>query len=678
MRNLSFSKLLLIVAAVPLLAMTWFAGRLTYESWSRYDDLVRASSLVRLSVAVSRFAGIAIPGEGAITREVVSGHGDKATLDARRRMTDDLYRGVREAADANVAKSPALDEQLKAIDARVQAIAALREKVDAKTPMTPTDSTIVIAPTAARAIDFVATVASVASDAVLSRRIFGLYATLQFNENALVQRGTGQLALETGKLSPDASLLLARAVTLHTTFAKLFKDYAPAESVALYQPFDTANGRELQALRELALKSNGTPASPAQVQRWLEISRDLTGVLTKVVSATADAVSAETDQLVAAARSSLIFYCGVSLAMLLLVLLTSRLVLRTLRDLLGALAGTMEALGDQRLDITVPSVGRTDEIGVMARAAESFRTNLIRVAAMEGEQKAAETRVGEEKRRMLAEIAANFESEVGGVVQAVTAGAAQMETNARSTAQAIDEVQSLATGVSAASELASTNMHTVAASTEELATSIAGVAEQVRRSNEIAQSASRAALETDGTVQGLASAAEKIGTVVALISDIASQTNLLALNATIEAARAGESGRGFAVVAAEVKSLATQTAAATGDIQTQIAAMQSMTHKTVEAIRAINKIVQEMDDISGTVAAAVEEQRAATEEIARNVQQAANGAQNVSGNITGVSQAASTTGKGANQVLNGSVELSRMAGKLGDAVTHFVGRVRAA
>ena len=678
MRNLSFSKLLLIVAAVPLFAMVLFAGRLTFESWSRYQDLTRASSLVRLSVAVSRFAGIATPGEGAITRETVAGRGDKDTLDRRRRATDEFYQAVREAAAANVVKDVKLEEHLRAIDDRMKLLADLRQKVDARLVTSPTASTAVIAPMAARAIDLLGTAASVASDAVLSRRIFAIYATLQFNENALVQRGTGQLALETGKPPADAYLLLARAAALHATFGKLFRDFVPGEMVALFRSFDAANGRELQELRELALKNSGTPASPEQVKRWVALNGEFTGVLNKIVVATADAVAAEAEQMVADARRDLSFYCGISLVLLLLVLLTCRMVLRTLRGLLGGLAGTMEALGNRRLDTTVEGLARNDEIGVMARAAENFRTNLIRVEAIEAEQKAAEARAGVEKQRILAELAANFEAEVGGVVQAVTGGAARMETSARTTAQAIDEVQGLATGVSAASEQSSTNMQTVAASTEELSASISDVAQQVRRSNEVAQSASRAAQDTDSTVQGLASAAEKIGTVVALISDIANQTNLLALNATIEAARAGESGRGFAVVASEVKSLAGQTAKATGEIQTQIAAMQDITHQTVEAIRGINKIVQEMDQISGTIATAVEQQHSATQEIARNVQQAANGAQDVSGNITGVSQAASTTGTAANEVLTASVELSRIAGKLGEAVTFFVGKVRAA
>ena len=263
MRNLSFSKLLLMVAAIPLIAMAVFAGTLTYQSWTRYADLERASSLVRLAVAAGRFGGIAIPAEGAITRETVGGRNDKATLDARRKVTDELYAAVRAAGVANVVKDPRIEEHLKALDERMKLILDLRQKVDAKQITSPSASTVVLAPMASRALDLVGSAGSVVGDAVLARRIFAIYATLQFSENALLQRGTGQVGLETGKPPGEVYQLFTRGVALNATFGKLFRDYASPDMVALYQSFDSRHGRELQDLRELVIKNTGTPADLA-------------------------------------------------------------------------------------------------------------------------------------------------------------------------------------------------------------------------------------------------------------------------------------------------------------------------------------------------------------------------------------------------------------------------------
>src|SRR5215470_11738383 len=126
MQRISFSKLLLAVVLIPVVALMLFAGTLTYESWSRYGDLVRASSLLRLAVAATRFAVIGNPAEGAASRDYLAG-GDKPKLDERRRTSDDFYRALREAAAANVVKNTAIDEHLKFIDDKVRELAAMRE-----------------------------------------------------------------------------------------------------------------------------------------------------------------------------------------------------------------------------------------------------------------------------------------------------------------------------------------------------------------------------------------------------------------------------------------------------------------------------------------------------------------------------------------------------------------------
>src|ERR1700704_6017500 len=211
-----------------------------------------------------------------------------------------------------------------------------------------------------------------------------------------------------------------------------------------------------------------------------------------------------------------------------------------------------------------------------------------------------------------------------------------------------------------------------------LSASIDDISRQAAHAAGIASRAVSQAQATDGTVQGLAKTANRIGEVVGLINDIASQTNLLALNATIEAARAGEAGRGFAVVASEVKSLASQTAKATDDISEQIADMQKVAGDAREAIKGIGAIIGEVSEVATAIAAAVEQQGAATQEITRSTQQAAQGTRNVSDNIIGVSAGADAAGAAAQNVKTASEMLGAQTEQLRGQVDAFLGKIRAA
>ncbi len=606
MRKIAFSKLLMIIALVPLVAMAIFAGTLTYQTWSRYGDLTRVSSLVRLGVAMARVAAIAVPAEGAGSRDYLAG-GEKAKLDAARKNLDEFYRAVREAAAVNSVKDPRIEDHLKVIGDMLRDLAPMRTKVDAKA-VTPADITKFMVAIAGRGIEAVGTMAAVADDAILSRRLVSLYATLQFADGSMAQRGTGQIVLQEGKVPPAPFLLLANGFARQTTFGKLFNDFAAPEMVALYRSFDSTSGRALQELRELALKNSGTPATADQVKSWISLSAEMTAVLGKVVEGTTNLVAAEAEQMVAAARLGVWMYLGISLGMVALVLLVCRMVYTTLRDLLGGLAATMQALGERRTDVTVPSLERTDQIGVMAQAAENFRTSLIRVQALEAEQKEAETRAAAERKAAMRKLADEFESAVGTIVETVSTAATELEAAAGTLTRTADHTQELSTGVAAASEQASANVQSVASATNELTSSVHEIGRQVHDSSKIAGDAVQQASKTDARIGQLSQAAGRIGDVVKLITAIAEQTNLLALNATIEAARAGEAGKGFAVVAAEVKTLANQTAKATDEIGTQIAGMQTATGESVAAIKEIAATIGKIADASNAIAAAVEEQ----------------------------------------------------------------------
>jgi methyl-accepting chemotaxis protein len=334
------------------------------------------------------------------------------------------------------------------------------------------------------------------------------------------------------------------------------------------------------------------------------------------------------------------------------------------------------AAGDTQVE--VPAIGRRDEIGSIAEAVEVFKQNAIEKQALETAQVENEKRTAEEKRRSMNELAATFEANVGQLVQSLSSAAASMQDTARSMSLNADETNSQANVVATASKQTSSNVQTVASATEQLSSSIAEIGHQVSQSTKIAGKAVEDARRTDSTAQTLAAGAQKIGDIVTLIQNIAGQTNLLALNATIEAARAGDAGKGFAVVASEVKSLASQTAKATTEIASQITAIQASSEDAVAAIQGIIETISEIDKIATTIAAAVEEQGAATREIARNVQEAARGTEEVSTTISCVQHAANETGTAANQVLGAADQLSHQATDLTSQVNQFLENVKAA
>jgi len=342
---------------------------------------------------------------------------------------------------------------------------------------------------------------------------------------------------------------------------------------------------------------------------------------------------------------------------------------------IGRLTTVMVRLAERDWSTVVPDTERRDELGAMGRAVAVFRENGLasdRIAAERVAERAASNNAAR-----LVDITRAFEGKAERLVGNLAEAAEMLEGTAQSMSETSAGVTASAASVAASSNQASSSVQMVATAAEELTSSIQEIA---RRVNDQAQMAGRARDDvgrTDDVVRALSEGAQRIGEIVGLISNIASQTNLLALNATIEAARAGDAGKGFAVVASEVKSLATQTAKATGDISAQINQIQSATESAVTSIQGISHTIGEISEIAAGLAAAVEQQGAATAEIARNVQQAAIGTQDVTETIAAVSKGAGETFDSAGQVLEAARGLTREAEELRREVQTYVADVRA-
>jgi methyl-accepting chemotaxis protein len=353
------------------------------------------------------------------------------------------------------------------------------------------------------------------------------------------------------------------------------------------------------------------------------------------------------------------------------------LLTRPLTRPLKRITAVMLQMADGRTDVHIPGTSRGDEIGDMSRSLASFKENKLDADMQKAQEK---QRQEEEKQRQreadLKQLTESFQAEMAGVLAMVSTATEELNATAQSMTSIASETADKSSAMSTASHATADNISSVAGAAEELRSSIQELSGQVSSANQSTGSAVADVDQAVTQIEGLKSASEQIGTVIKLIQDIAEQTNLLALNATIEAARAGDAGKGFAVVANEVKNLAQQTSRATDEIAGQVSKVQSETEQAVHAVRAIEHKITEVNKTSTSIAAGINEQSYATEEITRGTQVSANHMHKLDEDVRYVNTAAQQTGAAAEQVLSASGALAQQTSELQTRIAQFVARVQ--
>jgi methyl-accepting chemotaxis protein len=454
----------------------------------------------------------------------------------------------------------------------------------------------------------------------------------------------------------------ARRAAARTAFDKAWEiadrelakldDLAPRWSRQKNRDRLTAIKEQLPRIRQAQLATMDTAASGIRDAVVIG-GNDYADKVTPVVDAATkslDELAQSIDELIeesrkeiAAANSTALWTLVVSLALAVaLGAILAVLISRKISSATSAVLTQAEAIASGDLTHEELKLMSQDELGDLTTAINKMQTNL----------------------RNVIESIHNNAQQVATASEEFSSTSQQITTNS-------EETSAQANVVSAATEEINRNLQTVATSTEEMSASISEIAKNATEAAKVAAEALKAATETNATVTKLGDSSAEIGQVIKVITSIAQQTNLLALNATIEAARAGEAGKGFAVVANEVKELAKQTAKATEDISQRIAAIQSDTKGAVEAIGKISEIITRVNDISSTIATAVEEQSATTSEMSRNITEAAKGSGEVAKNITGVAQAAQNTSHGATESQRAAQSLAQMSTELRELVGQF-------
>lgn len=522
-------------------------------------------------------------------------------------------------------------------------------------------------------LDMIESIEEMTTDGEIIRSLMVYAALLRGKESAGLERAMGATGFGAGKFNTEVYQNYLKFIANQTTSFELFMRHAHEEQIEkLKQIFEGAASSELKTLRQLAFNAPfGADISGVSADQWFDVSTKRIEQLRDLEIGMVNTTKSIALQHVHAASTSFWTYCGLIFGLIILTIGLSYVIAKSIVGQVQNLTKLMQDLARNNTSIKIDMEHRTDELGEMARAIGVFRTNAIerarleKAAVFENDKEAMQqthiSKVIEEFKVIEKDIRGSFLKQT----QAIQEAAELLHSGSILAAEGANSMQ-----LSSAS--ASRNVETVASATTQLSASMQEIASQVHKADEIVKRTTQTTEMTDKDISSLSKTADKIGDVVGLIREIAEQTNLLALNATIEAARAGDAGKGFAVVAQEVKQLSQQTASATDEIVAQISAVQSSSHGAVSAIKNIMDQVKEINEVTVTIASAVEEQQAATTEIASSIRSAAEQSSEVSRNVDLLNGTIENSAKQADNVQSVSNILSSASGELAEAIAKFL------
>ena len=514
------------------------------------------------------------------------------------------------------------------------------------------------------------------NDADIIRELIIYTSLLRAKEFAGLERAMGAAGFGKGEFKPAIYSKFIGFIANQNSNFETFKHHVSEQKITeLNSILNNQTSKDVKNLRKLALANPfGGDISSVSSQEWFQLTTKRINDLKKLEDKITVELIAIADDHSAKATSIFWTYVVLLIGLIAASAALAYVISKTIASQFRKLTEAMNELARDNTEISIPMEGRKDNLGLMAKALGVFKTNAIERARLEREA-IIENEKESQKQAYITSILEKFKEQENDIRSSLEGQTSSMQNSADTLHGAAQSAANSSDSMKTSSSIASDNVETVAAATSQLSASMQEIAMQVQKADDIVKKTSDTTETTNKDVMSLSEAADKIGDVVGLIREIAEQTNLLALNATIEAARAGDAGKGFAVVAAEVKQLSEQTAQATDEIANHISAVQNSSHGTVGAIKNILLQVQEINDVTVTIASAVEEQQAATSSIASSIQAASEQTIEVANNVELVNQSVEETTMQANQVQEVATALGQVTKDLSNAVDNFLNDV---